>query len=213
MIMNFKKTIIILSAIVVVLVIAAVIVPNITIHQNEDNTEDPITYQVSDYAAAPAVEIIIENENGELHLIKNNDIWFDVGFEDVSLNQDEINDLAYIFTHIETNRIVSKDINEQKLYGIDEPRATITTIHDNQAEYEYILGDKAPLTGMYYMAMTGLDFTFTVGNVINTYATISIDDIKELHSIGIPIENLNKVSIDNKYINEQYTISKNQRGQ
>ncbi len=127
--MNLKKTIIILSAVVIVLIIAAIIVPNININQNEDDVESPITYQVSDYAAAPAVEIIIENEKGELHLVKNNDTWVAKGFEDVALNQDEINDLVYIFTHIDTNRIVNTDIGEQHLYGIDEPRATITTIH------------------------------------------------------------------------------------
>lgn len=120
-----KSRNIIIAALVLVILLGAYLYIN---HQSQENgieeeTDSELT--ISNTSRDKITKMILTSSKGEITIERKDDIWVLTGNEDIELDQDKVNDLAYSFAVIFAERIVEENPQDLEKYGLKSPVATV----------------------------------------------------------------------------------------
>lgn len=169
-------------------------------------TPDPAMLKIGDYMAADVVNIVIENEFGEITLYINDGIWYVKGREDLAVDQTQSKNIAYTSAYISAEQIISENLDRKADFGLEEPVAKVTATYSDGNTATYYLGDKAPANNEYYMMAEGDERIFTVWTNYANNAKTKLDDLRKHGGIDIIAEDVSKITITNT-LGETYSIS------
>lgn len=146
-----KKTQLIILCTIFLLVASAVILLKIYQKntQEEDGSEEAVTYQILDVEPSVVTEIGIITEEETTNLIRENGTWKCLEDEDVTLNGDLINDFLESICHL-TSKLQIENVEDFSQYGLDTPAVSVTLQWDSNM-YTLKLGNYNSMISSYYV--------------------------------------------------------------
>ncbi|NLM47562.1 MAG: DUF4340 domain-containing protein [Epulopiscium sp.] len=193
-----KSRNIIIAALVLVIVLGAYLYIN---HQSQENgieeeTDSELT--ISNTSRDKITKMILTSSKGEITIERKDDIWVLTGNEDIELDQDKVNDLAYSFAVIFAERIVEENPQDLEKYGLKSPVATVKAFFDDGDTREYYLGNKTPEGTTYYLMKKDDPKVYTVWMNHGENFSSGLDDLRNKKLTAI-----NTLELDYLYIKQE----------
>lgn len=173
---------------------------------NLNAKENEIIY-ISNYSIDSVTVIEIDNKYGKVVLTQHDGIWYIEDDIEIELDQGVVSEIAYMLTHIVSERIVSDSVDKTNLYGMLTPAATITTHHDSVLEQSFIIGDKAPIDNQHYIQSSTFKKVYTLDSSYSVFSEITVEDLMTLNSVKIEHADMQKIDITNT-LGQHYIIQR-----
>lgn len=176
-----KKQLLLLLG-VLVLVVAAWF--GVSLIPEEDETEETMSYQVSDLEKDAVTKLTYTNEQGTFSFIKEGEEWSYEADKNVDIEESTIeNMIGKLASYASENQIT--EVEELSTYGLDEPKYTIL-LSDGTTSYTMFVGDYNTTTYTYYMCLENDPATvYTVkSSDVAVYGNVLEDLIAEEETEG-----------------------------
>ncbi len=202
--MNKKlRNLIILVASALVIVAAFVILPKLEPKEDLDNmvtpepTMDPALLTFSDYSAEDIVKLTLDY-NDNITVLKYDSDGETVvieGHEDIALNQTQAKNVLYTASKVVVEKIITEDMSNIAQFGLEDPEIVATAEYSDGKTNTFYFGNNVPGSGQYYMMMEGVDKVFVVWNNYGNNAKSSLNDLVEVESISMTIDEISDINI------------------
>ncbi|MBE6904488.1 MAG: DUF4340 domain-containing protein [Ruminococcaceae bacterium] len=161
MIKNIKG-IIAIAIVAVVLVVALLLLllfPSKDADSSSELSSEPVKVFEVDKSTVTAIDV--KNQNGEISLVKEGNDFKLKGKDSLPQNISKISSVVSEVVKIEATQSVNKAPEDLSIYGLSEPKATITVSQNDGASHTILLGDEA-LNGGIYLKKGDSDEVFLV---------------------------------------------------
>lgn len=203
---KMKKNLILLLITLGFVLVATILAVKIN-SKPTDIAPQATSQQISNYSLGVVTSIDILNELGSFTLYLNDGIWYVKDNEAINLDQSLVDELAYAFTHIQAERILSDAKLGDSQYGLKMPAATIRTHHQGGVSQVYMLGKETPIANEYYLESPTLKQVCTVVSSYYAFSQSSITDLAVMNKINIKDSKISKMEIINA-LGEAFTMQK-----
>lgn len=171
-----KKQLLLLLG-VLVLVVAAWF--GVSLIPEEDETEETMSYQVSDLEKDAVTKLTYTNEQGTFSFSKEGEEWSYEADKSVDIEESTLeNMIGKLASYASENQIT--EVEDLSIYGLDEPKYTIL-LSDGTTSYTMFVGDYNTTTYTYYMCLESDPATvYTVqSSDVTVYGNVLEDLIAE----------------------------------
>ncbi len=149
-------------------------------NKNHEETDESITYQVTQDEANAVTEFSIINENGSLLFTKETDSWAENSDKSLSIDSAMIESMIHTAVSISSeDQIV--DIQNMSEYGLDNPQIIISyTIGEKETVIK--IGDYNDMISKYYICVNDSKSLYTVDSTLQSAFSISLDELKTVEA-------------------------------
>ena len=116
-----KSRNLILAAILLVVLVGAYIYISNNAKENDINEEDGSELTLSNSSRDKITKMILISSEGEITIERKYDIWVLAGKDNIEIDQEKVNDLAYSFAVMFAQRIVEENPQDLEQYGLKSP--------------------------------------------------------------------------------------------
>lgn len=117
----------------------------------EEDTEETMSYQVSDLEKEVVTKLTYTNEQGTFSFFKEGEEWIYEADQSVDIEESTIeNMVGKLASYTSKNQIT--EVEDISVYGLDEPQY-IVLLSDGTTSYTMLVGDYNATTYTYYMCL------------------------------------------------------------
>lgn len=193
-----KSRNLILAAILLVVLVGAYIYISNNAKENDINEEDGSELTLSNSSRDKITKMILISSEGEITIERKYDIWVLAGKDNIEIDQEKVNDLAYSFAVMFAQRIVEENPQDLEQYGLKSPSVIAKAFFDDGETREYYLGNKTPEGTTYYLMRKDDSKLYTVWMNHGENFSLSVDDLRNRK-----LTQINAQELDYLYISQE----------
>jgi len=191
-----KKSIIILTAVVIVLLCAFLTVNFFW----KESVEEPVSFESTSIeffttANENIIKMDITVDGESFSFVRSGEKWLLAGNEDVNLKNSSVDYLCSELAGIYAKQCVDEKGENLSAYGFDNPFGRYTiTLSDGTAK-TFLLGKQDPVTGVYFFKDASEMAVYTIYQTKGDALCRNVDTYKNSDIIGVDIGNLSKIEV------------------
>ncbi len=168
-----KKQMILLILLFVMAVTAFVIVSKMP---EEEDSEDVVTYTVTNLEAEAVNKLTFTNETGTYILTKQDGIWSYEGDKTLDLDEEAVQTMVGKVANLTSENCIEQ-VEDLSLYGLDEPEITIL-VSDGTDSYTLFIGNYNDVTYTQYLCLeSDMETVYTTTSYQISSFKNGIDDL------------------------------------
>ena len=169
-----KKQLLLLLLVLILAIVAFLFVSKMP---DEDETEEAVSYTVTDLEPENVSKLVFTNDTGTYTLTKQEDgTWMYEGDKTLDMDETAVENLISKVSALTSEDKIEqvKDVSE---YGLDEPVVTIL-VSDGTNSYTMLVGDYNDVTYTYYMCLENdMETVYTTTSYSISSFQSGIDDL------------------------------------
>ena len=169
-----KKQLLLLLLVLILAIVAFLFVSKMP---DEDETEEAVSYTVTDLEPENVSKLVFTNDTGTYTLTKQEDgTWIYEGDKTLDMDETAVENLISKVSALTSEDKIEqvKDVSE---YGLDEPVVTIL-VSDGTNSYTMLVGDYNDVTYTYYMCLENdMETVYTMTSYSISSFQSGIDDL------------------------------------
>lgn len=143
-----KKQLLLLMGVLLLVVVAWF---GVSLIPEEDETQETMSYQVSDLEEDAVTKLTYTNEEGTFSFTKEGEEWIYEADKSVDIEESTIeNMIGKLASYASENQIT--EVEDASIYGLNEPQYTIL-LSDGTTSYTMLVGEYNATTYTYYMCL------------------------------------------------------------
>jgi len=133
-------------------------------------------------------EMVLKSQDKTLTLTREGESWITDYPYPVVLNIRNVEDIAYSFTGLSAEEVVSESPEDLSPFGLDKPAVEATVTLLDGREYTVYLGNRTPVGNMFYLMKEGDPRVFTVWVSHGNHLSYTLNDLRDTQLTGINIQ-------------------------
>ena len=190
-----KKTIIILSAVLVVMIGAFLAVNYLWTEQPQKNTPDEfksIEIWSGDKENVTKIDLTVDKDS--FSFIRTGGGW-SLNGTDVKLKNSQVEYLAAELTSVHGKECIEENATDLSKYGLSEPFGTYKVSFKDNTTKTFYLGDEDPVTNCYYFKMDDSPKVYTIYSTKGDTLLKGADSYRDDQILKIDTENITSISV------------------
>ena len=160
--------------------------------------EDPDKVKISRFDKDLIAEMILENEHGTLRIWREDEEWKVDYPHSVKLKESNVEDVAYSFASLYSEKIVEEEPEDIAKYGLEPPLATARYVLTDGSSREFYLGNKTPAGNTYYLMAQDDPKVYAVWMNHGSHFQYKLDDLRDKDRGQIDNQQLTYVRIERR---------------
>lgn len=130
-------------------------------------------------------EMVLKSQDKTLTLTREGESWATDYPYPVVLNIRSVEDIAYSFTGLSAEEVVSESPEDLSPFGLDEPSVEATVTLLDGREYTVYLGNRTPVGNMFYLMKKDDPRVFTVWGSHGNHFSYTLSDLRDTQLTAI----------------------------
>jgi len=124
-------------------------------------------------------EMVLKSQDKTLTLTREGDSWATDYPYPIVLNIRNVEDIAYSFTGLSAEEVVTESPEDLSSFGLDIPSVEATVTLLDGREYTVYLGNRTPVGNMFYLMKKNDPRVFTVWGSHGNHFSYTLDDLRD----------------------------------